>query len=98
MLQTALTRASDRADAWFAPTDREWRHRWGAAPAMKEIGPLAEREWQPSRLPLEWAPRADNLFGPCDHAADIVEMRPGLGKGDELTIAEHPGGELTVSC
>jgi hypothetical protein len=32
------------------------------------------------------------------HAADIVEMRPGLSKGDELTIAEHRGGELTVSC
>ena len=24
-----------------------------------------EREWQPSPLPLEWAPRADDLFGPC---------------------------------
>src|SRR6266446_1317548 len=23
-----------------------------------------EREWQPPRLPLEWAPRADDLFGP----------------------------------
>src|SRR5882672_9186595 len=23
-----------------------------------------EREWKPSRLPLEWAPRADDPFGP----------------------------------
>jgi hypothetical protein len=36
----------DRAD-W------EWRHRLGAAPAVKEIGSHTEREWQRSPLGVE---------------------------------------------
>jgi hypothetical protein len=30
------------------------------------------------------------------HAADIVEMRPGLSKGDDLAITEHRAGEYLV--
>src|SRR5215467_9938981 len=59
---------------------------------------LTEREWPRSRLPLECASRADNLFGPCGSGSAALAMARVERRLDAILAADVAGYSRLMSA
>jgi adenylate cyclase len=73
-----FTRASDKSDAWFVPTDREWRRRFGArAPHRK--GMAEDTITALSRCPWLFVIARNSSFTFKGRAIDVKQVGRELG-------------------